>query len=283
MTRNLILNRWGLVLVLVLIAPGLLGQERRRGFTRQQMRGVVLPVKQVGLIAPLEGMLKSIGVEEGERVKLDQVLARMDDRMQSVVVESARLRSESVAEIKRSELALEEARMELDQVTDLFQKGAATEFEVRGRRLAVGQAEATHTAAKEESALAKVNLKLEEERLAQYQVKAPFAGIIIRLIAEPGATLSQTDQLLFIADLDTLEAHLNLPVEMFGKLEVGQPYRLQAGHPVDKELTGTVKTVDPIIDTASQTFRCVFTIENPDAKLPAGFTVYLVWPGDERI
>ena len=245
-------------------------------FSQDEMRGVVIPTKQVGLIAPVEGMLDSIEVEEGDRVQVEQVLARMDDKIQKVVVEAATLQAQSVAEIERSKLAMEEATMNLEQIQDLFTKGAATRYEVQGRRLAVGQAEATHTAALEAKLLAEANLKLETQRLEQLQIRAPFGGIIIRVLVEPGATLSGSDQILYLADLDTLEAQLNLPVGMFGQLERGKTYRLRAESPVNDELEGRLKTIDPIIDTASRTFRCVFEIDNPDAALPAGFTVYLV-------
>jgi hypothetical protein len=36
-----------------------------------------------------------------------------------------------------------------------------------------------------------------------------------------------------------------------------------------------LKFVDPIIDSGTQTFRCVFEIENSDRKMPAGFGVRL--------
>ena len=81
-----------------------------------------------------------------------------------------------------------------------------------------------------------------------------------------------------LADLDTLEAQLNLPVEMYGQLEMGRAYRFIARQPVNREIDGKLRLVIPLIDTASQTFRCIFTIDNRKERLPAGFTVYLKWP-----
>ena len=117
--------------------------------------------------------------------------------------------------------------------------------------------------------------RLEEQRRARYDIRAPFDGTVISILSEAGAMLSETDRILGLAQLDPLEARLNLPVELFGQLTIGQRYTLLADEPINGELVGTLKTVSPIIDTASQTFLCVFTIENPEGRLPAGFTVYL--------
>ncbi|MFN9973749.1 MAG: hypothetical protein ACK58T_28035, partial [Phycisphaerae bacterium] len=50
---------------------------------------------------------------------------------------------------------------------------------------------------------------------------------------------------------------------------------VMAGAPVNRELMMTVKSVSPVIDSASATFRCLLMIENQDLSLPAGFSVTL--------
>ena len=99
--------------------------------------------------------------------------------------------------------------------------------------------------------------------------------MVIERNAEPGATLTQTDPVLAVAALDPLEAHINLPVRVYDSLQVGAVYQLKAGDPISATVPARLKHVYRIIDTASETVRCVFTIENPDAKLIAGFPVYL--------
>ena len=141
-----------------------------------------------------------------------------------------------------------------------------------------GRAHAAHAAAKDNKSLAEVNLRLEEQRLERYLIRAPFAGTIIDVIEEPGAMLTDTDSVLLLADIDTLEAQLNLPIELYGRLKVGERYILVADDPVNDDLTWRLKTINPVIDTASRTFRCVFSLDNAGAPLPAGFTVRLQWP-----
>ena len=244
----------------------------------ERFRGLVTPNKQVVISAPLDGIVAEIPVEEGDEVEEGQLIVQMDDAIQRVAVLSAKLQAEAKAEIRRAQLALQESEILLEKIQDAFEGNAASEWEVRRTRLQRDQAEAALDAAKEQKTLAQENLKLEQERLARYRLTAPFDGRVIRTIAEEGATVAQTEEIVMVAQLDPLEGQLFLPVELYGQLTVGESYQLEAEDPVNQQLTGKLKTIDPIIDAASRTFRCVFTIENPESTLPAGFTVRLVWP-----
>ncbi len=238
----------------------------------------MVPNRAVNLAAPIEEILWSVEVEESDRVKAGQVLAKMDGRLQKVVVEAARLRAQSTAEMDRAELDIEDAQMTLERITAAFELSAANELEVRRAQIMLGVAQAAHAAAQDNKALAKVNMRLEEQRLERYQIRAPFDGTVIEVIAEPGEMLNDNENVLLLADLDTLEGLLYLPIELFGRRKVGERYVLIADEPVNDELTWELKTVNPLIDTASRTFHCVFSLENPGAALPAGFTVRLRWP-----
>jgi len=244
----------------------------------QRYRGFVLPSREVELIAPLEEIIRRIDVVEGDRVKKGQVLAGMDDQLQEVVVEAAQVRADSEADVRRATIELEDAKLNEEHVSTAFERKAASDLEMRRARIAVALAEAGHTAALETRKLAGVNLRLEQRRLGRYQIRAPFDGTIIEIMTEAGAMLTDEDDILRLANLDTLEAQVNLPIELYGQLEVGATYTMHAEHPVNGDVHGRLEYVNPIIDTASRTFLCVFAIENEKGRLPAGFTVYLAWP-----
>lgn len=246
--------------------------------TSFEMQGLALPAKQVALSAPMRGILAELLVEEGDKVEADQVLVKMDDKLQAVAVAGARLRAESTTEIRKADLAAEEAQIMFENIEKIHATDAASEWEVRRSRLQRDQALATAEQAREQHELAQASLKLEQEKLALYHVRAPFDATVIHTLAEPGVSLETQDKLLSLAKLDELEAQLFLPVDLYGKLQPGQTYMLQAGAPVNRQLRATLKTISPMIDPASQTFRGVFTIDNRDEALPGGFGVRLVGP-----
>lgn len=241
-------------------------------------QGLVQPIKQVTIIAPLDGILREVKVEEGQSVQAGQLLAQLDDALQVLMVEGARLRAEDQSDLKRASIALEDATLQHEQAMDLHRKGAASDFEVRQKKLQRDMAGAAVEAAQAQLVLAASNLRLEQEKLTRYRLTAPFAGRVFRLNAEQGATVTHDNQLMLLLALHKLQAQLYLPDTMYGQLEVGKSYRLLADEPVKRELTGRLTNIDRMIDTASRTFRCTFEIDNADEALPGGFMARLIWP-----
>ncbi len=271
--------RRGVVLVcLILIASPCGAQSEGRETDASDFQGIVRASKFVTLKAPLDGVLQELLAGEGDRVEAGRPVARMHDGIQRAALAVAELRVQNDAEMRQAQLALEEARILYERFVEAYEKDAASEWEVRRTKLKRDQAAAQLDALKEQRELAKANLKLERERLDRYTLRAPFAGLVVREGAELGATLANADPVISIIALDPLEAEVHLPVEVYGQLQPGDDARLRAGAPVHETLEARVKTVDPLIDPASRTFRCVFTIDNPDGRMPSGFNVTLVRP-----
>ncbi|WP_432799673.1 efflux RND transporter periplasmic adaptor subunit [Poriferisphaera sp. WC338] len=237
--------------------------------------GVVIPSQQVQLIAPFPGILQEINVKEGDRVTQGEKLANMDDRIQIYTVSLAQQQAESDAAINRAQAALDEAQLVHDQTLQMVDRHAASQFEAQRAAVLLSQAKADLQLARENKAQMQTNLQLESQRLAQHRIEAPFTGQIIRISTEPGSSINDEDPILSMASLSPLEVNLYLPIALFGQLQQGQTYALHAQSPINKSLPATLIYIDPIIDSASETFRTVWTIQNPDYTLPAGFTVTL--------
>lgn len=273
---------YGMVMLLGLLPMMVQGQAepspRRSGQAAEALRyqGLLLPQQQVRLGAPREGILKTLNVAEGDRVEQGQQLLVIDDREQAARVRIARLRAGLEAELKRAELAVEEARISLEMITRAFNEDAASEWEVRRSRLQYEQQQATVEALKEERKVAVATLAYEEAGLEQYTLLAPFTGEIVEVMTEEGATLRREDKVLMLVSMSSLRAELRLPISLFGRLKAGETYQLEVGEPVNKILDSKLMFIDPRIDPASKTIRCVFAIDNEDHAIPSGIVARLV-------
>lgn len=256
----------------------ILGQSDTERFATESLRGIVLPSKHVTLMAPLDAVLIELDVEEGDPVEQNQVIGRMDDGIQKQALAAAKLEAEAQGALLRAQHRLAEAKIMIEKTQAAFDQKAASEWEVRRDKVAVDIAQAELVSAQEAQQMAHAQYELEAQRLERYAVRAPFDGRVIRTQAEQGATLTQQDAIVVIAHMRTLEAHISLPVALYGKLNRGETYQLMGEAPVNRRLSARLKTIDPMIDSASQTFRCVFEIDNADEALPAGFHVHLIWP-----
>lgn len=246
----------------------------------EPIEGLVRPSQQVTLGAPLDGIVAKIPVDEGDTVEKDVPIVRMDDQLQVVRVASAKLQAESEAAVREAKLVLAEAQIMLDRAEHAATKDAASEWEVRRSKLQRDQAQAGLDNACDQLAVARSNLTLEEELLRKYQLNAPFAGCVLRVHAEQGATLQRGGDIVTLVKLDPLEAEFFIPIDFDGRFSVGQsvPLRVDPILAASRKLPtveATVKTIDPVIDSASRTFRVVFTVPNPAGRLPAGISVFV--------
>jgi len=265
-------------LIVLLLTAQAAAQSQDARWRSADFQGIVRPSKQVTLTAPLDGVLEKLLVSEGDDVKADQPVARMDDDVQRAAVAVARLRADGNAEMRQAKLQLAEARIQHERFMQAFDEDAASDWEVRRAKLRRDHAAAELDVIDERRELAKANLRLEQARLKRYSIHAPFVGRIVHEAVEPGATLAKGDAIVSLVALDPLEAEIHLPAELYGHLQPGMQVHLRAGAPVNEQLEGRVKTVTPLIDPASRTFRCVFVIDNPEQQMPGGFKVTLVWP-----
>lgn len=268
-----------LLLALSLPATASAQQVEQLDYDRdERFRGLVKPTRQVTLGAPTDGIVGELRVQEHDVVSQGDVVVQMDDAVQQVSVAAAKLRAEDKTEIERQRLLLAEAEIQLERMEELYERDAAQDWEVRRSKLQRDATEAELKQAKHARVMAQQSYKVEQERLAQLSIKAPFDGQIMRISSEAGASLRHGDGILQMMAMHPLEAELYLPVQLYGELEVGKEYELAAEGPVNRTLTGRLKSIEPVIDSASHTFRVLMTVDNEDLSLPVGFTVRLLWP-----
>ncbi|MEO0587250.1 MAG: efflux RND transporter periplasmic adaptor subunit [Planctomycetota bacterium] len=237
--------------------------------------GIVRPSREVILKAPVDELLAEVLVEQAQPVREGEVLARMSDAVQSVVVELTARRAANDTAKRVAELVFEDAKLEHERLQRTLARNAANEMEVLRAEIAMERAAVEIEAADQALIEAEGQLRLQQRRLDQYEVKAPFDGWVSDIVTEQGASLTRDDEIMQLIALDPLEAAFDLPDTTYGRLSVGDTLPIQAGAPINGPLTAVVDRIVPRIDPGSRTYRAVLTIENPQGQLPAGFVVTL--------
>lgn len=240
--------------------------------------GNAIPIQQVTLKASMDGIIKKINVKEGDHVTTATILAQIDDAVQQLTVNAARIEAKNEAELRNAKINLDEAEILLESMIKAFEDDSASEWEVRRSRLRRDQTQAAYDIALKNHELAQISLQREQEYLNRFAIKAPFDGQIIKIVAEPGASLIRNDQILFLAKLDILEVPIDLPAELYSKVKVGQTYKLTTTELqwADSTINATLRYREPMIVVGR--FRCVFELDNSKIAMPAGITLRLPWP-----
>ncbi|MFO1002759.1 MAG: efflux RND transporter periplasmic adaptor subunit [Planctomycetaceae bacterium] len=242
---------------------------------RSQLHGVARPLQNAILSSLVPGRIMTIHVAEGSRVSACDPLVSLDDRLAQAQVEASRREAAQVAMLERAELAYQQAERRLSRLEKAALQNATAAFEIEEARSLKEQSRAERDAAREAIAVAEANLTMAEEQLRRNTIYAPFDGVIVQIHQKQGAAVDASLPVVTLASLDTLEVEMYVPSDRFGSIRNGSTVKLSAGAPVNTDLSAKVCSVSPVIDSASNTFRCVLQIDNTTAGLPAGFSVVL--------
>jgi RND family efflux transporter MFP subunit len=226
--------------------------------------GYVVARRKAVVSAKIQGRLADLKVEEGSRVKDGEVLARLESVDSEAQVVRAR------AQVQRAEADLAENQRQLRQAESLH----------RDQILPVDQLEATQSRVKIAEAgvaQAKAELSFSEAQLQNTVIRAPFAGTVVKKMAEvgesvapipPGVNLSTSSgAIVALADLETLEVEADVSESNVAKLKDSQPAEVTVEAFPDKRYHAELRQVIPTADRTKATVQVKVTILDKDENL----------------
>jgi RND family efflux transporter MFP subunit len=236
---------------------------------------IVRPIQSADVAAQVDGDVARLFVQEGDAVMAGQLLARINDRIPQAQVNVTRAAAECEAGLAIAEGELRQARRLLDRMRKALARGAVSAAEGDRVESECELAEARVMRATEECRQRKMELELEKARLHAHSLVAAFDGEVLRIDQQVGNAVGQGVPVLRIADLTRLRAVVFAPFEWFDEMSPGQTVLVTASAPVNRLVEAQIVSIEPVIDAATETFRCVIEMDNRDRSLPSGFSVVL--------
>ena len=261
------------IVTMAFLVPTIAAAADKPSVAHGRMFGIAKPVLQAVMPSLVQGAINEVHVQEGQTVKKGDLLVSLDSKLPRAALLVAKAAAERTGEVDGARAALKLAQKQYSRIEQAFKSNAGSRFEVETQRAQLEQSEAILRQAQEAVAGAQAALALRQAELDQYSIRAPFDGTIIQIHSKTGTAVDGSIPVITVADLSALEIEMFLPITMYGKIKVGSKLPVQANAPINRELTGHVASVSPVINAASSTFRALIRIENKDGKLPAGFSV----------
>ena len=163
--------------------------------------GKIYPVTEVDISAKVSGEILAINANEGDTVKVGQVLVRLDDQQYQAMLDRAK------SSILGARAQMKLAKTELDRTKELFQKNLVSQAD-----LDVSQA--NYDNYESQYYQAEANLKEARDALDKTVLRAPIDGVVIRKNKEKGemalGSQFQADMIMGIADLSRMEARVEV-------------------------------------------------------------------------
>ncbi len=229
------------------------------GGSNLRFPGVLRSRERASLAFPLSGRLVARPADVGDRVRKGEELARLEELERENAVDTA---AGALAEVeaRRAQLAQELARVER-----LAAAGAATPEELEQARAAVAALAAGVT-----SAAARHR---ETQRLrTEVVLRAPFAGTVSRVLAEPGEHLGQGEVVFEVSGDGGLEVEVGVPEDLIVHLDEGQEVAVELPLSGGLGARGTLSSVGRVAAGPARLFPVLVALTGDQPGLAAGMT-----------
>ena len=220
------------------------------------------------LIAPeVEGLrIVELGAEEGDRVRKDQLLARLEQETleaqlahnQASLARASAAIAQAQSQIVQAEARMTEAKANYDRAQPLKKSGALSEAVFDQREAAARTAAAQLTAARDGLKLAEAERGQTEAqrreiawKRSRTEVKAPTDGLVSRRTARVGGMATAVGEPMFrMAAGGEIELEAEVPEADMGRLAEGQIARITVAG--SGEVEGRVRLVSPEVDKTTR-------------------------------
>jgi RND family efflux transporter MFP subunit len=233
--------------------------------------GEVRSLRSAALALGAGGEIVRIDVREGDRVEAGAVLVEIDKRRATAQLSAA------VSSRRESDRELAQARREAERAAELGdQILASEEIERQGVRAEALEARKGRLGAE---------IRVAEAQLSDYQLAAPFTGVVVARYADLGQWLNPGETVLELVAIDDLEILVDVRPELAPHVQVGSEVVLRpAGGLLGIGITGPatgiaeVLAVVPSLDPGTRTLKVRLHPTEPRAWLLPGAPVDVGFP-----
>lgn len=203
------------------------------------------------------GVIDEIFVNEGERVKKNQPLARLNSDIleDEITAKEAQL---SIAKVALQRAQKNFARYEslLKTQSIAYKEYEDSMFELQGQK------------ANAKSITAELS-RLKTE-LGKKTIKAPYECIILQKNLRRGEWVGAGASVFSIARQNPLEANIWVPFSALKEIKAGQKVSVSAAN---KEYSAKISAIIPLGDTRARTFPVKLAVEDPNSELLEGVEI----------
>jgi RND family efflux transporter MFP subunit len=234
-----------------------------------QTQGFIEPYRTIALSSDESGAIAALNVEEGDRVRNNDVIATLDSRVQELQLEIAEHMEAATSQLAAAEHTYKKRMAISQQLEQLREKGHASESELIRADMELSIAKAKFLAAKEEQAVREIEKRRAAVQLERRNIRAPFDGVVSKIHRREGEFLSPLrPEIVTLIQTDQLLAAFAVPSSMVSTFQPGKQFDIEIVG--GQKVVGTVHSIGVETDAQSGTVVVKFLIDNPAHEIRAG-------------
>jgi RND family efflux transporter MFP subunit len=224
--------------------------------------GYVVARRQATVAAEVTGRLLEVRIEEGQRVRRGEVLAILEPTLARADLGSA------LARANAADADLAEAQRVRDRTQQLAQQGFASDAALTAAQSRYDLALAQRNAARSEAQRASA-------QLSRYEIRAPFAGVVVNKSAQPGEIISPISAgggftrtgICTIVDMSSLEIEVDVSEAYIARVSEGQRVEATLDAYPDTVFQARVIATIPAADRSRATVRVRIGFDQLDPRI----------------
>jgi len=283
--------------------------------------GTIVEGEYTSISAKVSAKVEDILVKEGDYVTAGTVLARLDSTdfrlaynqalanynsakaAYDMTANASSVQSQTSASqgLSQAQIAYNDAKLNLDRTTALYEMGAASKVQLEGAqsaeqnaKLALNSAqqnldlqtgvvsEKTIASAKAGVDAAKATLDIAANNLNNTTIVTPSSGYVSSKNIVKGQFASPGVEIFSVKNSDTVEAQINITESDIPFVTVGTKAEVSVKSAQTAKFTGTVSMVNPTKDAKTGLYKVHIEIPNDEGKIKVGMIADITLTLKER-
>jgi RND family efflux transporter MFP subunit len=240
--------------------------------------GVTQAMRDVKLSVTVAGRIESLLVSEGSRVREGQLLLHLDRTLEELEVQRRRLLLQDRAridELKQKEKVLQQ---QIQSLQPLLASGGVSRKQFEDEEIALGSVMAERRTLESAKEREQVELQLAQEAFERRHLRAPISGIVTKLAARQGESVSPSEPVITVVDTSRVRFIAAVPAAAGQRLRPGLNVRIDLGPEVRLSLRqAQLVFVSPVTDPSSGLVEVIAEFDNADGVVRPGITGRLLF------
>lgn len=240
---------------------------------------VINPSVVADLGSSTPGILKRVAVDRSDLIKAGDVVAELESEVEQASVNVARVRAESSAVVDLRRVSAAFGRRQEKRSSDLFKRKVLSTSELDERETDAELARLQLRQAKDDQAIAELELVQATEVLKRRAIHSPISGVVMERFKVVGEYI-EDQPVARVAQLDPLHVEVIVPIEHLGQVQNNLLAEVWVDEIGSERWTATVSRIDRVADVASGTYGVRLSLPNPEYRIPAGLRCRVEFTGE---
>ena len=237
--------------------------------------GYVVARRQATVSSKTTGKVLEVLVEEGMTVREGQTLAVLDDAIPRAQLALAEAQlGASTASLEEIRVNIRQAELDRERIDDLAERKFASLADRDRTLLALEGLRARLARAERDVEVAERSVVVQRRLLQNFEIRAPFGGVVIAKAAQPGEMISPVSAgggftrtgICTIVDMDSLEVEVDVNEAYINRVYPGQPVTVRL-NAYDEDIPAEVIATIPAADRNKATVRVRIGFARKNARV----------------